>query len=98
MYNPKCFWYCKFCLNIYSERRCVLVFNRTAMKFANPRYIDEELTYEDVFLFQDYFDGKSRLDADVKPFVDIGSTIPMIISNMNAVAGKRMAETMARYG
>ena len=67
------------------------------MKFANPRYIDEELTYEDVFLFQDYFDGKSRLDTDVKPFVDIGSTIPMIISNMNAVAGKRMAETMARY-
>jgi len=68
------------------------------MKFLNPRYEDEELTYEDVFLFQDYFDGKSRLDADVNPFFDIGTTIPMVIANMNAVAGKRMAETIARYG
>lgn len=68
------------------------------MKFLNPRYYDEELTYEDVFLFQEYFDGKSRLDADVRPSVDIGTTIPMVIANMNAVAGKRMAETIARYG
>lgn len=57
-----------------------------SMKFANPRYEDEELTYEDVFLFQDYFDGKSRLDTDINPSVNIGATIPMIISNMNAVA------------
>lgn len=68
------------------------------MKFLNPRYYDEELTYEDVFLFQDYFDGKSRLDANITPSVDIGTTIPMVIANMNAVAGKRMAETIARYG
>ena len=68
------------------------------MKFANPRYVDEELTYEDVFLFQDYFDGKSRLDADTTPVVEIGTTIPIVIANMNAVAGKRMAETISRYG
>ena len=68
------------------------------MKFANPRYIDEELTYEDVFLFQDYFDGKSRLDTNATPVVNIGTTIPIVIANMNAVAGKRMAETIARYG
>lgn len=68
------------------------------MKFNNPRYETEELAYEDVFLFQNYFDGKSRLDADVSPIKNLGITIPIITSNMNAVSGKRMAETMARYG
>jgi IMP dehydrogenase len=68
------------------------------MKFNNPRYEEEELAYEDVFLFQNYFDGKSRLDADVNPIRNLGITIPIITANMNAVSGKRMAETMARYG
>jgi len=67
------------------------------MKFNNPIYENEELAYEDVFLFQNYFDGKSRLDADVKPTVNIWTNIPIITANMNAVSGKRMAETMARY-
>lgn len=68
------------------------------MQFKNPRYEEEELTYEDVFLFQDYFDGNSRLEADIKPSKNIGTNIPLIIANMNAVSGKRMAETIARYG
>jgi hypothetical protein len=41
------------------------------MKFNNPIYENEELAYEDVFLFQNYFDGKSRLDADVRPIKDL---------------------------
>jgi IMP dehydrogenase len=68
------------------------------MKFNNPLYENEELAYEDVFLFQNYFEGKSRLDADVQPIKDLWITIPIITANMNAVSGKRMAETMARYG
>lgn len=40
-----------------------------SMKFNNPLYEHEELTYEDVFLFQNYFDGKSRLEMDVSPTV-----------------------------
>lgn len=68
------------------------------MKFNNPIYENEELAYEDVFLFQNYFDGKSRLDADVRPIKDMWTNIPIITANMNAVSGKRMAETMARYG
>lgn len=39
------------------------------MKFNNPLYEHEELTYEDVFLFQNYFEGKSRLEMDVMPTV-----------------------------
>jgi len=68
------------------------------MKFNNPLYENEELTYEDVFLFQNYFEGKSRLEMNVTPIIPFGTKIPIVTSNMNAVSGKRMAETLARYG
>lgn len=69
------------------------------MRFANPRYENEEVTYEDVFLFQDYFKGSSRLDdVSIIPTFSFGTSIPIVSANMNAVTGKRLAETLARYG
>lgn len=68
------------------------------MKFNNPLYENEELAYEDVFLFQNYFDGASRLEMDVKSIFSLGTYIPIVSSNMNAVSWKRLAETLARYG
>ena len=68
------------------------------MKFNNSAYENEELTYQDVFLFQNYFEWKSRFEADVKPIYSFWTEIPIVVSNMNAVSGKRMAETVARYG
>ncbi|EKD24583.1 MAG: hypothetical protein ACD_80C00194G0002 [uncultured bacterium (gcode 4)] len=68
------------------------------MKFNNSLYENEELTYEDVFLFQNYFQGKSRLEIDVTPIVPFGTHIPIVSANMNAISGRRMAETLARYG
>jgi len=69
------------------------------MQFANPRYENEEVTYEDVFLFQDYFEGNSRLDdVSILPTSSFGTSIPIVSANMNAVTGKRLAETLARYG
>jgi len=56
------------------------------MKFNNPWYENEELAYEDVFLFQNYFEGKSRLEMDVKPEFSLNTNIPIVVSNMNAVA------------
>ena len=68
------------------------------MKFSNERYDNEELTYNDVFLFQQYFDGTSRMkDVTIHPKSKLSTTLPLISANMNAVTGKRMAETMARY-
>lgn len=61
-------------------------------------YEQEELTYEDVFLFQNYFEGKSRLEIDVHSIISFWTHIPMVSSNMNAISGRRMAETLARYG
>ncbi len=68
------------------------------MKFNNSLYENEELTYEDVFLFQNYFEGKSRLEIDVTPVVPFWTHIPIVSSNMNAISWRRMAETLARYG
>lgn len=71
---------------------------KISMKFNNPLYENEELTYEDVFLFQNYFEGKSRLEMDVLPPISFWTHIPIVAANMNAVSGKRLAETLARYG
>lgn len=67
------------------------------MKFNNPIYENEELTYQDVFLFQNYFDGYSRSKVNIQPKYNFWTNIPIISANMNAVTWKRMAETIARY-
>ena len=68
------------------------------MKFNNPLYENEELTYQDVFLFQNYFDGYSRSEVNIQPKFNFGTHLPIISANMNAVTWRRMAETIARYG
>src|SRR6478752_2967164 len=69
------------------------------MKFLHPER-DEglELATDDVFLSPSYFDGASRLDTDLSPPDFPGGSHPIVSANMNAVTGKRMAETMARFG
>src|SRR5262245_26410987 len=41
---------------------------------------------------------ESRLDVDLTSHDGSGTTIPIVVSNMTAVAGRRMAETVARRG
>jgi IMP dehydrogenase len=57
-----------------------------------------DLTYSDVFLVPGFSDVESRFSADLTPPDNIGTSIPVIAANMNAVSGKRMAETVARRG
>src|SRR5438445_999805 len=40
----------------------------------------------------------SRFDVDLSTSDGSGATIPLIVANMTAVAGRRMAETVARRG
>ena len=69
------------------------------MRFLHPTRDEElELATEDVFLNPNYFDGGSRLDTDLSPADFPGGAHPIVSANMNAVTGKRMAETMARFG
>jgi IMP dehydrogenase len=69
------------------------------VKFLHPTRDEElELATDDVFLSPVYFDGSSRLDTDLTPPDFAGGSHPIVSANMNAVTGKRMAETMARFG
>ncbi|HUS64949.1 MAG TPA: GuaB1 family IMP dehydrogenase-related protein [Kofleriaceae bacterium] len=69
------------------------------MRFLHPERDDSlELSLEDVFLVPGYFDGTSRMDVDLTPVDFAGGSHPVVSANMNGVTGKRMAETMARFG
>ncbi|BDG05208.1 GuaB1 family IMP dehydrogenase-related protein [Anaeromyxobacter oryzae] len=69
------------------------------MRFLHPEHDEAlELSLDDVFLVPGYFDGTSRLDVDLRPIDFAGGSHPVVSANMNAVTGKRMAETMARFG
>jgi len=62
---------------------------------AVPPY---DLTYSDVFMAPGRSDLVSRLDVDLTSTDGSGTTIPIVVANMTAVAGRRMAETVARRG
>ncbi len=69
-----------------------------AMRFLeghNPPY---DLTYNDVFVVPSRSDVTSRFDVDLSTVDGTGTTIPVVVANMTAVAGRRMAETVARRG
>jgi IMP dehydrogenase len=69
------------------------------VRFLHPQRDEElELATDDVFLNPSYFEGGSRLDTDLTPPDFPGGSHPIVSANMNAVTGKRMAETMARFG
>lgn len=65
------------------------------MLHQNPGY---DLTYNDVFMVPSLSSVPSRMDVDLSTPDGIGTTIPLVVANMTAVAGRRMAETMARRG
>jgi IMP dehydrogenase len=69
------------------------------MKFLGNKVPDYELTYSDVFIVPgDLVDIKSRMDVDTHTIDGLGTTTPVIVANMNASAGRRMAESTARRG
>ena len=59
---------------------------------------DHDLTYADVFMVPSLSAVGSRLDVDLTTPDRLGTSLPVVVSNMTAVAGRRMAETVARRG
>src|ERR1700722_12995339 len=57
-----------------------------------------DLTYNDVFIVPNRSEVASRFDVDLSTSDGSGTTIPVVVANMTAVAGRRMAETIARRG
>jgi IMP dehydrogenase len=68
------------------------------MRFLDDRPPPHDLTYDDAFLVPARSDVTSRLEVDLSAPDGTGATVPLIASNMTAVSGRRMAETIARRG
>ncbi|MBY4574606.1 inosine 5-monophosphate dehydrogenase [Gordonia paraffinivorans] len=68
------------------------------MRFIEGHRPTHDLTYDDVFIVPGRSDVTSRFDVDLSTADGTGCTIPIVVANMTAVAGKRMAETVARRG
>jgi len=68
------------------------------VRFLNDRVPQQDLTYSDVFMVPDRSAVDSRLSVDLSTADGSGTTLPLVVANMTAVAGRRMAETMARRG
>ena len=68
------------------------------MRFLDGQVPDRDLTYDDVFLVPGRSSVASRFDVDLTTTDGSGATVPVVAANMTAVAGRRMAETLARRG
>ena len=68
------------------------------MRFLDGHRPAYDLTYNDVFIVPNRSDVVSRFDVDLSTTDGTGTTIPVVVANMTAVAGRRMAETVARRG
>ena len=68
------------------------------MQFIDDTPPAHDLTYDDVFMVPRRSAVASRYDVDLATADGTGATLPLVVSNMTAIAGKRMAETVARRG
>jgi IMP dehydrogenase len=66
--------------------------------FLNDAVPPHDLTYDDVFMVPRHSAVASRYDVDLSTADGTGATLPLVVANMTAVSGKRMAETVARRG
>ncbi len=68
------------------------------MRFLDDVHPAHDLTYDDVFMVPQHSAVASRYDVDLSTVDGTGATVPVVVANMTAIAGKRMAETVARRG
>jgi IMP dehydrogenase len=68
------------------------------VRFLSDTRPPYDLTYDDVFMVPRRSDVASRYDVDLASGDGTGTTIPIVVANMTAVSGRRMAETIARRG
>jgi IMP dehydrogenase len=68
------------------------------VRFLHDAAPPHDLTYDDVFMVPRQSSVGSRYDVDLATSDGTGATLPLVVANMTAIAGKRMAETVARRG
>ncbi|MBK8461381.1 MAG: GuaB1 family IMP dehydrogenase-related protein [Micropruina sp.] len=67
------------------------------MRFLTPKP-GHDLTYDDVFMTPRRSSVSSRLDVDLTSTDGLALPVPLVVANMTAISGRRMAETIARRG
>lgn len=92
---------------VFVETTCTVSYEKMVlMRFLEPgtgRYttspsVPYDLTYDDVFMVPGRSAVGSRQAVDLSSPDGSGTTIPLVVANMTAIAGRRMAETIARRG
>src|SRR5215212_5015958 len=68
------------------------------MRFLQEPRPAHDLTYSDVFMVPNRSSVGSRLEVDLTTPDRVGTTVPIVVANMTAISGRRMAETVARRG
>ncbi len=68
------------------------------MRFLDGHLPQRDLTYNDVFIAPGRSGVTPRFDVDLASTDGTGTTIPVVVANMTAISGRRMAETVARRG
>jgi len=69
-----------------------------AVRFLHDVQPAYDLTYSDVFMVPNRSAVNSRLSVDLSSTDGVGTTLPLVVANMTAISGRRMAETVARRG
>lgn len=67
------------------------------MEFLNPEP-GHDLTYNDVFMVPRRSSVSSRFDVDLTSTDGLATPLPIVVANMTAISGRRMAETISRRG
>ncbi len=75
-----------------------MCFRDVHVRFLNDVQPTYDLTYDDVFMVPSRSSVGSRQAVDLSSPDGTGTTVPLVVANMTAVAGRRMAETVARRG
>src|SRR4051794_21904771 len=86
------------CSRTGSDPSRSLVRDTEGMRFLEGSRPAHDLTYADVFMVPNRSTVGSRLEVDLTTPDGVGTTIPVVVANMTAISGRRMAETVARRG
>ncbi|WP_460766796.1 GuaB1 family IMP dehydrogenase-related protein [Mariniluteicoccus flavus] len=71
---------------------------QSGVRFLNNNRPTHDLTYSDVFMAPRRSGVTSRLDVDLTSTDGVATPLPLVVANMTAISGRRMAETVARRG
>ena len=61
------------------------------MRFLNDQLPQQDLTYNDVFMVPRRSGVSSRLEVDLTSTDGLATPLPLVVANMTAVSGRRMA-------